>query len=231
MNRCVFCSFKQLEAVGNVSENLQQMRLDIVSDVVCPWCIVGFLQLQQAMREANITAEIHWQPFELNPAMVDDGENLDSHLEAKYSSTAEQRLQTREQLVSLGESLGFPFRFDDDMRIVNTFSAHQLLHWAAINGRQHELKITLFHCYFARGRDVSDHDVLANAAVEAGLDFEEASAILEDQRYATAVREAQRVSISGGIQGVPAVIINQRELLVGAQGVAQFKAALQQAVA
>jgi len=202
------------------------MRLDIVSDVVCPWCIVGFLQLQQALRETEISANIHWQPFELNPAMDAEGENLDAHLKNKYSSTDEQRLQTREQLVALGESFGFKFRFDDDMRIVNTFSAHQLLHWASICGRQHELKITLFHCYFSRSRDVSDHDVLANAAVEAGLDFEEAQAVLEDQRYASAVREAQRVSISGGIQGVPAVILNQRELLVGAQGVDQYKQAL-----
>ena len=211
-----------------MSDNTQQLRLDIVSDVVCPWCIVGFLQLQQALRDAELAADVHWQPFELNPAMAAEGEHLDSHLEAKYSSTPEQRLQTREQLVSLGQSLGFQFRFDDDMRMVNTFSAHQLLHWAAINGRQHELKITLFHCYFSRSRDVSDHDVLANAAVEAGLDFEEASEVLEDQRYATAVREAQRVSIAGGITGVPAVIINQRQLLVGAQGVDQFKTALQQ---
>jgi len=150
-----------------MSVNTGQLRLDIVSDVVCPWCIVGFLQLQQALRESDVAAQIHWQPFELNPAMAAEGEHLDSHLEAKYSSTPEQRQQTREQLVSLGQSLGFQFLFDDDMRMVNTFSAHQLLHWAAINGRQHELKITLFHCYFSRSRDVSDHDVLANAAVEA----------------------------------------------------------------
>lgn len=202
------------------------MRLDIVSDVVCPWCIVGFLQLQQALRETEISANIHWQPFELNPSMEAEGEHLDTHLKNKYSSTDEQRLQTREQLVALGDSFGFKFRFDDHMRMVNTFSAHQLLHWAAICGRQHELKITLFHCYFSRGRDVSDHDVLANAAVEAGLDFEEALAVLEDQRYATAVRAAQRVSISGGIQGVPAVILDQRQLLVGAQGVDQYKKAL-----
>jgi len=193
---------------------------------VCPWCIVGFLQLQQALRETEITANIHWQPFELNPAMEAEGENLDAHLKNKYASTDEQRSQTRERLIALGDSFGFKFRFDDDMRMVNTFSAHQLLHWAAICGRQHELKITLFHCYFSRGRDVSDHDVLANAAVEAGLDFEEATEVLEDQRYADAVREAQRVSISGGIQGVPAVILNQQQLLVGAQGVDQYKAAL-----
>ncbi len=214
-----------------MSDSRQPLRLDIVSDVVCPWCIVGFLQLQEALRETGVASTIHWQPFELNPALPVEGENLDAHLQKKYGSTDEQRARIRDQLISLGQQFGFMFRFDDDMRMVNTFSAHQLLHWAAICGRQHELKITLFHCYFSRGRDVSDHDVLANAAVEAGLDFEEASAVLADQRYAEAVRGAQRVSISGGIQGVPAVIIDQRELVVGAQGVDQYKNLLLTAMA
>lgn len=204
------------------------VRLDIVSDVVCPWCIVGFLQLQQALVQSGTTADIHWQPFELNPAMGEEGEDLDAHMEKKYGSTAEQRSSNREQLITLGDSLGFKFNFADDMRMVNTFDAHQLLHWASVCGRQHELKITLFHCYFSRGRDVSDRDVLANAAVEAGLDFEQALEVLEDQRYAAAVREAQRVSIAGGIQGVPAVIFNQSQLLVGAQGVDGYLNALKQ---
>ncbi len=213
-----------------MSENNQPIRLDIVSDVVCPWCIVGFLQLQQALTETGIAATIHWQPFELNPEMPQEGENLDEHLQRKYGSGTEQRDQLRQQLIALGQQFGFMFRFDEAMRIVNTFSAHQLLHWASVCGRQHELKITLFNCYFSRARDVSDHEVLTNAAVEAGLDFEEASAVLEDQRYANAVREAQRVSIAGGIQGVPAVIIDQRELVVGAQGVESYKKLLLQAV-
>ena len=202
------------------------IRLDIVSDVVCPWCIVGFLQMQKALQECGVGAELHWQPFELNPAMPEEGEPLDSHMQKKYGTSAEQNEATRQNLTELGESMGFKFLFADDMRIVNTFRAHQLLHWAATCGRQHELKITLFHCYFSRGRDISDVDVLANAAVEAGLGFEDAVAVLEDERYASAVRDAQRVSISGGIQGVPAVIINQKELLVGAQGSDAYKEAI-----
>lgn len=204
------------------------VRLDIVSDVVCPWCIVGFLQLQQALIQSGTVATIQWQPFELNPAMGAEGEDLDAHMEKKYGSNAEQRRSNREQLAKLGDSLGFKFNFADDMRMVNTFDAHQLLHWASVCGRQHELKITLFHCYFSRGRDVSDRDVLANAAVEAGLDFEQASEVLDDQRYAAAVREAQRVSIAGGIQGVPAVIVNQSQLVVGAQGVDGYLNVLKQ---
>lgn len=203
-------------------------RVDIVSDVVCPWCVIGFLQLQQALRECGVGADVHWQPFELNPAMPEEGENLDAHLEKKYGSSVEQRQAIREKLISLGESFGFKFNFTEDMRMVNTFNAHQLLHWASVCGRQHELKITLFHCYFSRDRDVSDPEVLANAAVEAGLPYEEALEVLEDQRYATPVREAQRVSIAGGIQGVPAVILDQRELIVGAQGVEGYSKVLKQ---
>jgi len=203
-------------------------RIDIVSDVVCPWCIVGFLQLQKALQQMGVAAEIHWQPYELNPAMPAEGEHLDSHLEKKYGGTVDERRSNRDQLIALGDSLGFKFNYADDMRMVNTFDAHQLLHWAAVCGRQHELKITLFHCYFTRGRDVSDHDVLANAAVEAGLEYEPALEVLSDQRYADAVREAQRVSIAGGIKGVPAVILDQRLMLVGAQGVEGYLDALKQ---
>ncbi len=206
---------------------MDAIRIDIVSDVVCPWCIVGYRQLEEAMRQAQIDADIYWQPFELNPAMPAEGEHLSEHIQRKYGTTAEQSQATRDNLVTVGRELGFEFKFDDDMRIVNTFLAHQLLHWAALYGRQHQLKITLFHCYFNRARDVSEIDVLANAAVEAGLDHEEALEILGDQRYAEAVREAQRVSISGGIQGVPAMIFNQQELLVGAQGVDRYAQMLQ----
>jgi len=206
--------------------NSDSIHIDIVSDVVCPWCIIGFLQLQQALTSLGISADVHWQPFELNLTMQDEGEPLDQHIQNKYGTTAEQYVANQSNLIALGESLGFKFTFADDMRMVNTFKAHQLLHWAATLGRQHELKITLFHCYFNRGRDVSDVDVLANAAVEAGLDFEEAEAVLIDQRYAKAVRDAQRVSVAGGIKGVPAIIFDRRELLVGAQGVENYKKAL-----
>jgi len=203
--------------------NNNPLKIDIVADIVCPWCVVGFFQLKTALTEANVSANISWQPFELNPAMEEDGELLTSHLQKKYNLTSDQVAESQSKLVELGESFGFKFQFNEDSRIVNTFRAHQLMHWAAICDRQFELCITLYNCYFSRGRDISDVEVLTNAAVEAGLDFEEAATILEDQRYANAVREAQRVAITGGIQGVPAVIFNQRDLVVGAQGVEGYK--------
>lgn len=195
------------------------MRIDIISDVVCPWCIIGYKQLEAALGATNTTAEIHWQPFELNPQMSEEGENLREHLVNKYRISEEDSETTRDRITNIGESLGFPFRFFDDMRMVNTFKAHQLIHWAALHGRQHPLKMTLFHCYFNRERDISDHEVLANACVEAGLPFDESLEVLEQELYADAVRERQRFAISNGIQGVPAMIFNQSDLHTGALGV------------
>ena len=195
------------------------MRIDIISDVVCPWCIIGYKQLEAALGATNTVAEIHWQPFELNPPMSEEGENLREHLIKKYRISEEDSETTRDRITNIGQSLGFPFRFYDDMRMVNTFKAHQLIHWAALHGRQHPLKITLFHCYFNRERDVSDNEVLANACVEAGLPFDESLEVLEQELYADAVRERQRFAISNGIQGVPAMIFNQTDLHTGALGV------------
>lgn len=205
------------------SENPPVMRIDIVSDVVCPWCIVGYKQLESALTATGTKAEIHWQPFELNPDMPGEGENLSEHITRKYGSTVQESAKNRQHLVQIGKDLGFEFIFTDESRIVNTFRAHQLLHWAALAGREHALKITLFHCHFIRERDINDVDVLANACVEAGLPFEEALQVLEEEIYADAVRERQRFSIGSGIQGVPAMIFNQRDLVVGAQGAERYQ--------
>jgi len=206
------------------------IRVDIVSDVVCPWCLVGFKQLESALSALEMTADIHWQPFELNPDMSDAGENLREHIMRKYGISSADSDANRSRLVEIGNELGIRFDFNDDSRMVNTFKCHQLLHWAALNQKEHQLKITLFMCYFSRARDISDDDVLANACVEAGLPFEEALQVLESGIYADAVRERQRYSIASGITGVPAMIFNQSELHVGAQGAENYKKILQQFV-
>ena len=194
------------------------IRLDIVSDVVCPWCIVGFLQMQKALQECGVGAELHWQPFELNPAMPEEGEPLDSHMQKKYGTSAEQNEATRQNLTELGESMGFKFLFADDMRIVNTFRAHQLLHWAKEQGRGDDLKQAFFVAYFTDRRDLSDENVLADIASEAGFDRAEAFAVLMDQRFANDVRTAEQFWTGQGISGVPAMVFNQKYLVTGAQG-------------
>ncbi len=132
------------------------LRIDIVSDVVCPWCVIGFKQLERAIDESGVAAEIHWHPFELNPQMAEEGENLREHLAAKYGTTPEESRQARDRLTEMGEELGFTFSYAGDMRMVNTFRAHQLLHWAEVEGRGQDLQMALFAAFFTERRDLND---------------------------------------------------------------------------
>ena len=205
-----------------------KLRVDIVSDVVCPWCIIGYKQLEEALARTETEIDLHWHPFELNPNMPPEGQNIREHVAEKYGATAEQSAKTRAQMTALGESLGFTFSYDDDSRIVNTFQAHQLLHWADQQGREHDLKMALFARYFTDGGDVSDTDILLEAVGEVGLDVSEARAVLDDTRYANAVREREEFWTSNGISGVPAMIFNQKHLVTGAQGADNYASILTQ---
>ncbi|SHE97317.1 Predicted dithiol-disulfide isomerase, DsbA family [Ruegeria intermedia] len=194
------------------------LQIDIVSDVVCPWCIVGFLQLDQALTREGVQARLRWHPFELNPAMGPEGQNLREHIIEKYGTTVEQSQQARAQLTALGADLGFAFNFTDESRIVNTFAAHQLLDWAEEQGRQHPLKLALFTAYFTDQRDVSDTEVLVDAARAVGLDGDAARAALASGAHAGPVRQKQQFWTSHGISGVPAMVFGGKYLLTGAQG-------------
>ena len=211
-----------------MSAKTAPLRVDIVSDVVCPWCVIGYHQLAAASDRSGVPLDIHWHPFELNPDVAPEGENLRAHLAAKYGTTPEGSRQARARLTALGAELGFSFNYADDMRMMNSFRAHQLIHWAEGQGRGHEMKLALFGAFFTHRRDIFDPKILAAAAAEIGLDREGALAILEEGRYGEAVREAERSWLARGIQGVPAVILEQRHLLSGAQGVERYAAALKQ---
>ncbi len=202
------------------------LRIDIVSDVVCPWCAVGYHQLQKALAETGSEAEIDWHPFELNRDMVLEGENLREHLAAKYGSTPQQSREVRQRITDLGADLGFAFNFADDMRMFNTFKAHQLIHWAAEQGKQTEMKLALFKAYFTDLKDISKVDILVEVAQSLGLNDEEARKALEGERYVDAVRQAQGFWTQQGISSVPAFIFNQKYLIPGAAGIDEFKAVL-----
>lgn len=204
------------------------LEIDIVSDVVCPWCIIAFKQLEKALHETKTPAVLKWHPFELNPQMAEEGENLQEHLAAKYGTTPEQSAQARQKLMALGAELGFEFNYADDMRMVNTFRAHQLLHWAVPQGKEHPLKMALFEAFFGRRENLNDPEVLASIAETVGLDRDEALAVLKDQRYAEDVREAEAFWTSNGIQGVPAIVFDRRHLITGAQGVDTYVSILRQ---
>lgn len=194
------------------------IQIDIVSDVMCPWCIVGFRQLEKALGMVGAGAYIRWHPFELNPAMPPEGQNLAEHITEKYGSTPEQSAQNRKMLTDLGASLGITFNFSDDSRIVNTFAAHQLLGWAQSQGLQHPLKMALFEAHFAEGRDVSDAEVLLDVAEAVGLDRAAAADVLESGSQAEETRAHQQFWTSRGISGVPSMVFDGRYLLTGAQG-------------
>ncbi|MEH6725067.1 MAG: DsbA family oxidoreductase [Hyphomicrobiales bacterium] len=204
------------------------LRIDIVSDVMCPWCIIGYRQLAQALEATGTAHDIHWHPFELNPEMPPEGQNTREHIIEKYGSTAEQSAQSRAQMTELGSGLDIDFRFTEDMRMHNTFDAHQLLHWADTLGRQHDLKMALFTAHFTDGRNLSDKAVLADVAGEIGLDRDAALAVLEDQRFASEVRQEQSFWIQQGIRGVPAMVFDRQHLVTGAQGVENYTNILKQ---
>ena len=134
-----------------------KIKIDIVSDVVCPWCTIGYKRLAKAISELGIQdqVEIEWQPFELNPQMPTEGQNIQEHLAEKYGSTAEQRKQSQQQMAAVGAELGFTFDFFDEMRMVNTFEAHILLEYAQASGKQTELKMSLTKAFFSDRKDVS----------------------------------------------------------------------------
>lgn len=201
---------------------MSPIKVDIVSDVVCPWCIVGLRQLQIAVEATGIEVDIHWHPFELNPNMPDVGQNLREHISEKYGTTVEQSFEARERLTTVGNELGFNFQFGDQSRMVNTFKAHQLLHWANLQGQEHALKVALFSAYFTEQLDINDSEILMGVIQSMGLDVEEAKSVLADGRYNDAVRSEQQLWTSRGITGVPAMVFNDQYLVTGAQGVENY---------
>jgi predicted DsbA family dithiol-disulfide isomerase len=211
----------------------KQIRIDFVSDVSCPWCAIGLKSLEQALdRVADVaTADVHFQPFELNPQMGPDGQDIAEHIKEKYGASPEQQAQSREMIRQRGEDVGFTFDMSKRGRIYNTFDAHRLLHWAEEQGRQRDLKMALFEAYFTRGEDPSSHEVLLGVAEQVGLDRDEAARILASDTYATEVRAIEQLFQNAGVHSVPAIIVNQRHLISGGQPPEVFEQALRQIVA
>lgn len=212
------------------------MRIDFISDVVCPWCAIGLASLDRALAELDgeIAVELHFEPFELNPGMPPGGEPIDEHLSRKYGTTAAQNEANRENIRARGASVGFTFRMDRRTRIVNTFDAHRLLHWAGLQPDpevQPALKRALLEAYFTEGRDPSDRAVLVRAAADVGLDPEAAREVLASDAYADEVREREAFWQAAGIRAVPSVVVNQRHLLQGGQPPEVYRDALRQIAA
>ena len=209
------------------------LRIDFVSDVVCPWCAIGLASLEQALQrlQGEVAAEIHFQPFELNPQLPPEGEDIAGHLQRKYGMDEAQLAQNQERIRQRGAELGVVFDLGARSRIYNTFDAHRLLHWAETEGRQRELKHALLRAYFSEGKDVSDRDTLVAIAASAGLDAGRARAILDSGEFAEEVRASERFFQQLGISGVPAIIIERRHLVSGGQPPEVFERALREIAA
>ena len=208
------------------------MKIDFVSDVSCPWCAIGLKALEQAIeRLEGDKPTIAFQPFELNPKMAPEGEEIVEHITRKYGITAEQAAANTEAIRQRGASVGFTFGTGQRRRIYNTFDAHRLLHWAGLEGRQRELKHALLTAYFTEGENPSDHALLSRVAGDVGLDVARAQAILASDEFAADVREREAFYQQQGINGVPAVILNDRHLIQGGQPVEVFEQALRQIAA
>ena len=207
---------------------MKPMRIDFVSDVVCPWCVIGLKSLEQALANAAdvVTPDIHFQPFELNPDMPREGQNVGEHIAQKYGADPERSKGTRDLIRTSAAAFGFAMNSGSDSRIWNTFDCHRLLHWAGLSGHQAALKLALFTTHFSHGANLGDPEVLVAAAVAAGLDADAAREILASGAYADDVRRDEAFWRQQGISAVPAIVIDGKYLITGGQPVEAFEKAI-----
>jgi predicted DsbA family dithiol-disulfide isomerase len=209
------------------------MRIDFVSDVACPWCAVGLNALELALARIGpeLEVELHFQPFELNPTMPEEGADAAEYLQAKYGMGKEQLAANRQVIRERGAAVGF--EFGDRPHVWNTFQAHRLMHWAGLQSAQAQraLKHALLAAYHGQARNPGDTEVLVELAMQAGLDSAQAREVLLSGAYADEVRAAERQWQAAGIRSVPAIVIDQRHLISGGQPPEVFEQALRQIAA
>ena len=197
------------------------IKIDFISDLSCPWCIIGLRGLEEALKRTSdlVDADLHFHPFELNPMMAKQGESTAELMLHKYGGTPEQSENAHAMVKARAAEVGFAMNNSADSRVYNSFDAHRLLYWARIEGggRQQALKNRLFEAYFTDQRNISDPAVLTDVAGRSGLDAGEAAAVLASDRYAEDVRQAEHFWQSRGIRSVPAMVINDRYLISGGQ--------------
>lgn len=205
-----------------------RLSVDIISDVMCPWCIIGWLKFEKVIAhfEGRLVFRVQWHPFELNPQMPPEGEDARDHVMRKYGVSADQSRASSDKMAIIAEELGFVFKRGPHFRMRNSFDAHRLLSWAgaleapeqdAATGVQTALKLALFRAHFTDNRDISDHDVLADVANSVGLDSKRAAAILAGDEFGEMVRSEEAYWVDQNVTGVPAFILGGRMMVPGAQ--------------
>ncbi|SOB78155.1 Predicted dithiol-disulfide isomerase, DsbA family [Marinobacter sp. LV10R510-11A] len=210
---------------------MKTIQIDIVSDIACPWCAIGYARLELAMARLAPVYEfiVEWHAFELNPDHSGAGEPILPALARKYGRSEEEMRSSQSEMMTIAKELGVNFEKLQERLTCNTFDAHRLVKWAGEQGRQTQMKQTLFEAYFGRAEDVSDHDVLVRCAEVLGLDPAKAKGVLESDQYARVVREDEATYQQAGVTAVPAFIINSKYLISGAQEPDTLVQALQEA--
>ncbi len=198
---------------------MNKIHIDIVSDIACPWCAIGYARLERAMEQLAPGYEftIEWHAFELNPDHSGKGEPILPALAQKYGRSEEEMRSNQSQMMTIAKGLGINFEKIQERLTCNTFDAHRLVKWAGEQGRQTGMKQALFEAYFGRADDVSDHDILVRCVETLGLDPAKARDVLDSDLYARAVREDEATYKKAGVTAVPAFIINSKYLISGAQ--------------
>ena len=209
------------------------ISVDIISDVVCPWCAIGYRQLETAVGQFGSRADVqvHWHPFELAPGLPPEGKSLTDYTRERYGSTPEQSIASRDRINAAGKAVGLEFRYTPESRTYSTAKAHQLLMWAGETRGQTALKMALFHAYFTEQLNICDDEVLLNAVESAGLDRSAAAEILADGRYAERVKAEVDYWQDQNVTAVPTYIINGKYMIPGAQDSATFAQVLERIIA
>ena len=207
----------------------EKIKIDIISDVVCPWCIIGYKRLEKAISELGVEdkIEIKWQPFELNPDISLQGENIIEHMSIKYSMPKEQVKSYQEERKQNGAELGFDYNYYDEMKIVNTRDAHILIDYAKEFGKQNELQMRLFHAHFSEKKIISSRDVLEKEVSAVGLDSTEAMKILDGTKRDDIIKKEEYWKTKG-ISAVPTMIFNNTSIMNGAYPIETYKQVIQE---
>ena len=209
------------------------MKIEMISDVICPWCVIGLRELERALGRMTdvVAADLHFHPYELDPSRPVEGEKITDIYKARFGKSFNDMAEQREMVRTRGANVGFAINMTENSRIYNTFDAHRLLHWAEREGKQVALKHALFTAHFTEGRNISDYDVLAEIAASVGLDKAEAAKVLNHGLYAVDVRQAEHYWQSAGVRSVPGFVINGKHFISGGQTADVFEKMLRQVAA
>ena len=218
---------------ANAPNGNNVMTVDVISDVVCPWCFIGRRRLGEALslyaeQQPEARPLVSWHPFQLNPDLPREGIDRRAYLEAKFGGR-ERAAQIYERVRAAGRTVGIEFAFERIERQPNTRDAHRLISWAQARGSAEDLVESLFRAYFLEGRFIGDRDVLVDIADEAGLPADAARAYLESDEGAATIDAMDRRVRELGVTGVPFFILNGRVAVSGAQEAPTLVAAMAQA--